>query len=123
MLRGLNGGDGGGRLGGFAGPVSGGYSSGPGGSGTVRVAEIGMAGAAGMAEAGNSTADSCPQVESSDRIMLPCADPINTTTVWKLRQNPTISIRKSHTVSIRPGVNKILFFHFRNISFALFMKL
>ena len=57
-----------------AGPDSGGFSSGPGGSMTVRVAESGLAGAAGMAETGDSTTASGPQAESSGRKMLPCAD-------------------------------------------------
>jgi len=39
--------------------------SGPGGSMTVWVAEIGLAGAAGMAETGDSTTASGPQAESS----------------------------------------------------------
>jgi hypothetical protein len=56
---------GGGAWVGGAGPVSGGTSSGPGGLGTVRVAEIGLASAAGMAATGNTTAASGLQAETS----------------------------------------------------------
>ena len=59
---------------GSRGRIRGGGASGPGGSWTVRVAEIGLAGTAGMAEAVDSTAASGPQAESSGGIMLPCAD-------------------------------------------------
>ena len=65
-LHGFTGIGGGGRLGGGAGPDPGGLSSGPGGGGAVRVVESGLAGAAGMAETVDSTADSGQQAESSE---------------------------------------------------------